>query len=115
MKNIRHLTCALFNSIAFGAHAQSNDAGAKTPQVAAPQATAATPNTEGVIRKVDKEQGKLSIKHGPIANLDMPGMTMVFRMLDTKALETLKAGDKVRFFADKVNGTLTVMAIETVR
>lgn len=115
MKNIRHLTCALFTSIAFSAHAQSNESGAKTPQVAAPQATAATPNTEGVIRKVDKEQGKLTIKHGPIANLDMPGMTMVFRMSDPKALETLKEGDKVRFFADKVNGALTVVTVEVVK
>ena len=116
MKNLRHLTCAFVLSIAFGAHAQSSNAGAESPQVAPSAAAAAVkPNTEGVIRKIDKEQGKLTIKHGPIVNLDMPSMTMVFRVSDSKALETLKEGDKVRFFADNVNGALTVLAIEAVR
>ena len=115
MQNIRYLSCALVLSIAFGAHAQSSSAGATSTQVPAPSAAAATPNTEGVIRKVDKEQRKLTIKHGPIANLDMPGMTMVFKMADPKALETLKEGDKVRFFADNINGALTVIAIESAK
>ena len=115
MKNLRHLTCAFVLSIAFGAHAQSSNAGAESPQVAPPAAAAVKPNTEGVIRKIDKEQGKLTIKHGPIVNLDMPGMTMVFRVSDPKTLETLKEGDKVRFFADNVDGALTVTTIEAVK
>lgn len=115
MQNIRHLTCLVLIAIASGAHAQSSSAGAPSSQVAAPSAAAAKPNTEGEIRKVDKEQAKITIKHGPITNLDMPGMTMVFKVSDLKALETLKAGDKVRFFADKVNGVLTVTAIEAVK
>jgi Cu(I)/Ag(I) efflux system protein CusF len=115
MRNIRHLTCALVLSVTFGAHAQSNSAGTKSSPVAAPSATAAAPNTEGVIRKVNQEQGKLTIKHGPIANLDMPGMTMVFKVADPKALQTLKEGDKVKFFVDNVNGVLTVMTIEAVK
>ena len=115
MQNLRHLTCVFVLSFAFGAHAQSNSAGAQSTQIAAPSAAAAKPNTEGVIRKIDKEQGKLTIKHGPIANLDMPGMTMVFRVSDPKAMETLKEGDEVRFFADNVNGALTVLAIEALK
>ncbi len=81
----------------------------------APASVEASSMTDGEIRKVDKEAGKLTIKHGPIANLEMPGMTMVFRVGDPAMLEQVKAGDKVRFAADKVNGAITVMKIEAVR
>lgn len=69
----------------------------------------------GEVRKVDKEQGKLTLKHGPIANLDMPGMTMVFKVADPTMLDSVKEGDKVRFSAEKVNGAITVTAIEPVK
>lgn len=59
--------------------------------------------TEGEIRKVDLEQAKLTIKHGEIKNLAMPGMTMVFRVKDAAQLATLKAGDKIRFRAERGN------------
>jgi len=68
--------------------------------------------TEGEIRRVDKEAKKLTIKHGPIANLDMPAMTMVFQVKDPAMLDQVKAGDKVRFAADKVGGAYTVTKIE---
>ncbi len=67
---------------------------------------------DGEVRRVDREQGKVTLRHGPIANLDMPGMTMVFRVADPKLLATLKEGDKVKFAAEKVNGAFTVIAIE---
>lgn len=67
----------------------------------------------GEIRKVDKEAGQLTIKHGELKNLGMQGMTMVFKVKDPAMLEKVKAGDKVRFVADKVGGALTVTAIET--
>ncbi|MBX3618966.1 MAG: copper-binding protein [Rhizobacter sp.] len=76
---------------------------------------AAAPNSDGEVRKVDKEQGKVTLKHGPIANLDMPGMTMVFKVADPKLLDTIKQGDKVRFAADNVNGALTVTAIDAAK
>ena len=69
--------------------------------------------TEGEIKKVDTDAMKLTLKHGDIKNLGMPGMTMVFAAADPKMLEGLKAGDKVRFGADRVNGVLTVTSIET--
>jgi Cu/Ag efflux protein CusF len=68
--------------------------------------------TDGEVRKVDKEAGKVTLRHGPLKNLDMPAMTMVFRVADPKMLDTLKQGDKVKFVADKVNGAFTVTAIE---
>jgi Cu/Ag efflux protein CusF len=69
--------------------------------------------TAAQVRKIDKEQAKLTLKHGRIENLDMPGMTMVFKVANPKLLEGLKVGDKVKFAADNVNGALTVTAIET--
>jgi len=72
----------------------------------------AAPATDGEVRKVDKEQGKVTLKHGPIANLDMPGMTMVFKVADPKMLEILKEGDKVKFSVERVNGAMTVTAIQ---
>ena len=68
--------------------------------------------TDGEIRKVDKDAQKLTIKHGPITNLDMPAMTMVFRVSDPAMLDKVKAGDKIRFVADKVQGAYTVIKVE---
>ena len=66
----------------------------------------------GEIRRVDKDAKKLTIKHGPIPNLDMPPMTMVFQVKDAALLEQVKAGDKVKFRAEKLGGAYTVTAIE---
>lgn len=91
-----------------GAFAQSTAAKPHAPAALAIPA----PTTDGEVRKVDREQGKVTLKHGPITNLDMPGMTMVFRVADPKMLDTLKPGDRIKFAADNVNGSLTVTAIE---
>lgn len=69
---------------------------------------------DGEVRKVDKETGKITIKHGPLVNLDMPAMTMVFRVKDPAMLDQLKAGDKISFEAAKVGGAYTVMKFETI-
>jgi Cu(I)/Ag(I) efflux system protein CusF len=74
-----------------------------------------TSMADGEVRKIDKEQGKVTLKHGPIASLDMPGMTMVFKVADLTMLDTLKQGDKVKFAAEKVNGAITVTAIEMAK
>ncbi|MHB1216408.1 MAG: copper-binding protein [Thiobacillus sp.] len=71
--------------------------------------------TEGVVKKVDKAQGNLTIKHGPLENLGMPAMTMVFRVQDAAWLEQLKPGDDIRFLADRVNGVFTVTTLEVVK
>jgi Cu/Ag efflux protein CusF len=67
---------------------------------------------DGEVRKVDKAQAKLTLAHGEIKNLDMPAMTMVFRVADPSMLDKVAVGDKVRFQADKVNGQFTVTQIE---
>lgn len=61
--------------------------------------------------KVDKSAGKITLKHGPIKNLDMDAMTMVFRVADPAMLDKVKAGDKVEIEADRVNGAITVTRI----
>ena len=71
--------------------------------------------TDGEIRKVDKDAAKLTIRHGEIKNLDMPAMTMVFQVKDVALLDKVKAGDKVRFRAEKIADGYAVTAIEPVR
>lgn len=71
--------------------------------------------TEGEVRKVDMAAQKLTLKHGDIKNLGMPGMTMVFKVTNPKMLDSLKEGDKVNFTADRVNGALTVTSIEVAK
>ena len=70
---------------------------------------------DGEIRRVDKEAKKLTIKHGPIPNLNMESMTMVFHVKDPAMLDQVKAGDKIRFQADKIGGNYTVTKIEAVK
>ena len=78
---------------------------------AAAFAQASLPSVEGEVRKVDTDAKKITLKHGDIPNLDMSGMTMVFRVTDPALLGKVKAGDKVQFTADKVDGALTVMSM----
>jgi Cu/Ag efflux protein CusF len=66
----------------------------------------------GEVRKVDKGAKKITLRHGPIQNLDMPAMTMVFQVKDPAMLDQVKAGDKVRFQAEKIEGALTITTIE---
>jgi Cu/Ag efflux protein CusF len=68
---------------------------------------------DGQVTKIDQSAGKITIKHGPIKSLDMnEGMTMVFRVQDAGMLKQVKAGDKVKFSAERVNGALTVTKIQ---
>lgn len=78
-------------------------------------ASAPVPNADGEVRKIDPALGKITLRHGPIANLDMPAMTMVFRVAEPSLLEGLKVGDKVQFAAMDANGVLTVTAIKVLR
>ncbi|MFA6313359.1 MAG: copper-binding protein [Sterolibacterium sp.] len=70
--------------------------------------------TDGTVKKVDKATGKVTLAHGALTNLGMPPMTMVFRVKDATWLDQMKDGDKVRFIADNVNGSLTVVKLDRV-
>jgi Cu/Ag efflux protein CusF len=68
---------------------------------------------DGQVMKVDQSAGKITLKHGPIKKLGMDqGMTMVFKAQDAAMLKAVKAGDKVKFDAEQVNGQFTVTKIE---
>jgi Cu/Ag efflux protein CusF len=71
----------------------------------------ATEMVDGEIRKIDKAQAKITLKHGPIKAVDMPPMTMVFRVKDAKQLDKLAAGDKVRFAVEQAGDQLVVTQI----
>lgn len=74
---------------------------------------AATPSlTDGVVKKIDKELGKITIKHGEIKHMDMPGMTMVFFAKDKALLDKVQPGEKVRFMVAYENGKMTVTDIQ---
>jgi Cu(I)/Ag(I) efflux system periplasmic protein CusF len=66
---------------------------------------------EAEVRKIDAAAAKITLKHGEIKKLDMPGMTMVFRLKDAKLAEGLAAGDKVNFNVEKVDNLYVITAI----
>ncbi|MBT9595838.1 MAG: copper-binding protein [Vitreoscilla sp.] len=78
-------------------------------------AVATAQATEGEIKKVDPATAKVTIRHGEIKNLEMPAMTMVFRARTPSLLDGLKAGDRVDFDADKIDGQYVVTAIRKSR
>ena len=67
---------------------------------------------KGEVIKIDAKQKKLTIKHEPLTNLDMPAMTMVFAVAEDGMLEKVKSGQTIEFTADRVNGRITVTAIK---
>jgi len=91
----------------------SPSAAAQQTLAPAPAATTESPpRVAGEVRKIDTEAGKITLRHGDIPNLEMPPMTMVFRVASPDFLSKVKAGDQVLFSAEKNNGALTITAIE---
>jgi Cu(I)/Ag(I) efflux system periplasmic protein CusF len=101
------LVLAFAASLSATAFAQEKNASAPVAV-----ATKTVEMTDGEIRKVDLENKKITIKHGEIKNLDMPGMTMVFQVKDPAMLDKVKVGDKVKFAADKTGGAFVVTDIQ---
>jgi Cu(I)/Ag(I) efflux system periplasmic protein CusF len=89
---------------------QAQDHAAHHP-AAAVEATSSL--TDGEVRRIDKETKKITLRHGAIANLDMPPMTMVFQVADAAMLDHVKVGDKVRFAVEKREGAFTVTRIDS--
>lgn len=79
------------------------------------KAAPVTEMTNGEIKKIDPASSMLTIKHGPLKNLGMPGMTMAFSVKDPAMLKQVKVGDKVNFVADMVNGAPTVTKLEQAK
>ncbi len=70
--------------------------------------------TSGEVKKIDEAAGKITLKHGPIKNLDMQdeSMTMVFRVKDPNMLKQVKVGDKVQFEAERAPAGITVTKMQ---
>ncbi len=71
--------------------------------------------TDGEVKKVDQDAGKVTIKHGEIKHLEMPGMTMVFTAKDKAMLATMKPGDKVKFMVVSEGGKMLLTEIQLAR
>lgn len=71
--------------------------------------------TSGEVRKIDKEAGKVTLKHGDIKHMDMPGMTMVFAVKDKSQLDAVKVGDQVQFMVTNDNGKMVVTDIQPAK
>ena len=113
MKTILSLALATLVLATTSAYA-ANDAASASKMGASPM-QAASDMTNGEVRRVDMDTKKITLKHDEIKNLGMPGMTMVFQVKDPAMLDKVKAGDKVRFSAEKMNGALVVTNIEAVK
>lgn len=116
MKNIKTLVVIASLITAAAAAQAAGNAAAPMAAASAPAAIKTDlPMAEGEIRKIDMEAKKITIKHGEIKNLDMPGMTMVFQVKDPAMLDKIKTGDKVKFSAEKSNGAIVVTDIQPAK
>lgn len=105
-------TSTVFAASHAGAPMPMNDT--KT-EMAAPAMMSNLPLVAAEVRKVDLENKKITLKHGEIKNLDMPGMSMVFQVKDPAMLSKVKTGDKVTFTAEKLDGAIVVTQIQVVK
>jgi Cu(I)/Ag(I) efflux system periplasmic protein CusF len=80
--------------------------------MSASQAQTATELTDAQVRRIDVENGKITLKHAEIKSIDMPAMTMVFAAKDKAMLDGLATGDTVQFAVEMVNGKFTVTEIK---
>ena len=103
------VTAFISAAMSFGgvANAQMNMDHGKTGMAATPGMT------DGEVRKIDKESGKLTIKHGEIKHMDMPGMTMVFAVKDKALLDKVQVGQKIQFVVVMEGSKMVVTDIQS--
>lgn len=106
---------AMIFAAAIPVAAQTTDHSAHHPADAQATKAAGQELTDGEVRKVDMETKKITIRHGPIQNLGMPPMTMVFQTSDPALLGKVKSGDNIRFTAEKAGGAFVVTHIEPAK
>ena len=107
------LICAVLTALAVPAHAQQSTADQAAQHPA--QTQDAETLTEGEVRKIILDANKITIRHGPIPILGMPGMTMVFQVSEPALLDKVKTGDRIRFRAEKSRGAYVVTRIEPAK
>ncbi|GAA0189072.1 MAG: hypothetical protein CL858_05060 [Cupriavidus sp.] len=107
LKTLAAVVAILTGPVAFAAG--SMDGMDMKAPAASPQAPRPVP---AEIKKIDAQAGKVTLKHGPIENLGMPGMTMAFPVKDRASLSQFKEGEAVSVTFDKVDGAPTVVDIQ---
>ena len=106
------VTVATLSSVAYAEAAKSHDQHGKSDATkSTPAADAAMTNAE--IRKIDKDSKRITLKHEAIKNLDMPGMTMVFKVKDAALLDNAQVGDKVKVKIIQEGGSYVVTEMVT--
>jgi Cu/Ag efflux protein CusF len=100
---MRKIILVVASCIAIAAAAFSQTANAQSTMV------------DGQVTRIDQAAGKITLRHGPIKNLDMDAMTMVFRVQDPAMLKGVKVGDQIKFEADRVNGQITVTKMQRAK
>ncbi|MDR5855752.1 copper-binding protein [Caballeronia sp. LZ062] len=111
-KAIAAMTLGFAASLSATAYAAGDMSNMNMASGAQKNADAKNSMSHGEVKKVDNAAGKLTIKHGPLENLGMEGMTMAFKVKDPAMLSQVKAGDKIDFVAEEVNGSLTVTKLQ---
>ena len=76
-----------------------------------PAAWAQSTAVDGEVTKIDRAQDRVTLKHGEIKALDMPAMTMAYHVADSKLLDGVAVGDRVRFTAAKIKGSYTITSL----
>ena len=74
-------------------------------------AQAQVPMSAGEVVKIDRPAGRLTLKHGEIKSLDMPPMTLTWRLSQPRLLDDLTVGDRVRFVGARIDGQYTITAL----
>jgi Cu(I)/Ag(I) efflux system periplasmic protein CusF len=116
MKHIASpISIVFFAAFGVFAFAQTQSAPSKDSATLGTTAAANAQMAEGEVRRVDKDNGKITLKHGEIKNLDMPAMTMVFNVKDKALLEKIQPGDKVKFVAISEDGKYVVTDLQPAK
>jgi len=108
---LHRLAALVLIAVSPEAWAQSGAPASALPS-SAPAAVQAQALSDAEVRRIDAAGGRVTLRHGPIPSLDMPGMTMQFQVKDAALLQGLKEGSRIRFAAEKINGQYTVTVIQ---
>ena len=96
-------------------HEGHGQAAAAAPAASADATASSQDWIAAEVRRVDAAQQKLTLKHGEIRHLDMPGMTMPFKLapgvLSAAQLTAMKAGDKVEVRIESRDGAPTIIEL----
>ena len=112
-QTVAQLLAAAALSLSLPAMAQMTMDHSKMGMAQATTGTATAPGlTDGEVRKIDKESGKITIKHGEIKHMDMPPMTMVFNAKDKAMLDKVQVGEKIQFIVIQDAGKMVVTDIQ---